>query len=467
MKKLFCIILFLMVSASLCVQVSAKTNTYEIKELGLKISIPSEYDVITKETSASDPAFKRFGITKSQFTSDASLKNVYLDALSDDISEEIVVMKLDTSLNEFSAIGDETLEALVPLLTSQFDSVGFKVLNYDVYHHHQTKFLRIVSCDANEVIGIIQYITSTNDQTLSFTCRSYLGRVSKQQEAKIKDIIDGVYFDRTPQKKATNKEIESFVYTDTETGLKFTVPNNWEQSEFLKEKEYLDVKFTSVEDPVVSIMYGSVDLWEMAPASERIGYSRDDFNIENDTEEDKKLLMEIMGVTENKIRTVTYNNKKYYEVEVTTSNKVYGADVEMTMTQLMYIENGWGYYFGFNGTSENRYFADFEKLVNSAQYPEEKDISVTDINKETSVSAELPKNHSGLVIIPVLLIIISVCACVAVYKRETRKKEIENAEVEGETKESLKGASDWEMCENCGQIIPKDSKFCYKCGEKR
>ena len=71
MKRLFAIVLtaLLLLAMPLNISVSAASNTYDLDELELKVTIPSGYSVITRDTPASDPIFSDLGTTKSALIS--------------------------------------------------------------------------------------------------------------------------------------------------------------------------------------------------------------------------------------------------------------------------------------------------------------------------------------------------------------------------------------------------------------
>ena len=72
--------------------VSAASNTYKMDELGLEVSFPSYFTVITEDISSSDPIFDRLGTTKSALISKFKSGNIYMNAIPNNSStEEIVV----------------------------------------------------------------------------------------------------------------------------------------------------------------------------------------------------------------------------------------------------------------------------------------------------------------------------------------------------------------------------------------
>ncbi len=242
---------------------------------------------------------------------------------------------------------------------------------------------------------------------------------------------------------ATN--IPSFTYTDKDTGLTFSVPDSWEQRELSKEREILDVIFASTKEKGLTISYGSIDLWQEFSFFEKLKFSRAESNLNHlilSGDFTKSDIAKESGVAEDKVDIVTYNGKLYGKVEMISSAEINGLTLSQTVTQLYNIVNGWGYYFVFSGTSDSEYYNDFEKLVNSVEYP----ISKTD----KSALAE------SKVIITLSFVGVLMCILFVIICRKISKKKDEYSTKQRE----------WLTCENCGEILPGSSKFCYKCGSK-
>lgn len=235
----------------------------------------------------------------------------------------------------------------------------------------------------------------------------------------------------------------AFTFTDKDTGLTFVVPDNWEQKELSKERDVLDVFFVYTKDNWVSIGYGSNDLWEEFSSFEKTQFSRSESNLSHfilSGDFTKSDFAKEYGVTEDKVDIVTYNGNLYVKVEMLSSAEVNGLTFSKTVTQLFNIVDGRGYYFIFSGTSDSEYYADFEKLVTSVQYP----ISSTDKNA----------TKEFLVLFAAFGVVVLFCICIAFLRHKIRKKKAKPDQ------------SKWIICQKCDEILPGDSKFCYKCGSK-
>ena len=475
MKK-FCLIVLSFVLAFTVffpMSVVAASNKYHISALGLEITIPEGYTVITRDTPASDPIFGELGTTKTAIINQFEASNIYLNAISDSSNEEIVVTMTENMIDNFSLLSDTTLDVLATTVVNQYSDYGIDVSDYEIYHHSQAKFIKVYFTDTAKTVHGVQYYTVYDGKAMNFTMRSYAGSLSSRQETAIKTTVDSILFDNAPPVTEQGEDTDPFQYTDTDTGVTFTVPANWKQKEFNEERELIDVKFVSTKEDGCAMIFGTVDMWEQMSAVDRIGYSRSDINNSAFTKQD---IAEIYGTTVDKISTVTYNGVQYFIAEINTSSDVYVMDISMTMTQLVYIDNGWMYMFQFNGTRTHKFYSDFEKLLNSVKYLVVSNVEATEASKPTTSvpdhsnqgSSNDSKDNSGVIAVVALLLIVPAIVVAVVV---TRKKNTETTNQSGYSTNNnalvTKPASDREhtiTCKKCGQALPSDSVFCYMCG---
>lgn len=381
----------------------ASSSTYTISELGLDITIPSGYKVITKDTPASASIFSELGRTKADVIEQFEESKIYLNAISNTLDEEIVVTMDTGMIDNFSALSDTSLKIFASSWVNEYDKMGISVNKYDIYQHSQAKFVRVYFEDIANSVNGLQYYTIYNGKAMNFTMRSYFGEITTKQEKTIKTIVDSVKYDTPPVEIPAGAETEAFVYTDVKTNTKFTVPANWYEKELFKEREFIDVKFVSSKEEGMSIMYGSTDLWEMLTPEEQIGSTRSD--LDNSAFEISDIA-ELYGLDENAITKKIYNNVDYFQATVKQSIDMYGGTFTPELTYAIRIENGWGYWFQFGGTTDNEYFEDFQELLNSVEYPYSVEKSFDTNNKYSALSYYELFQQGPAVYIPVLLIML-------------------------------------------------------------
>lgn len=455
--------LFLTISTS----VIAADNTYELSELGLKVTAPTGFSVITRDTPANDPVFSKYGTTKEAIIEQFEAGNVYFNALSDTHNEEIVVTMAENIISNFSLFSDTMLNTLTDTLISELDQYGIQVSKYDIYQHSQAKFVRVYFNDAANTVHGLLYYTVYDGKTINFTMRSYEGSLSSRQESTIKEVVDSVDFSSPPLVPESGEDTKAFEYTDAKTGVTFTVPANWKQEALTKDREYIDVKFLSTKDEGCMIAFGSKDIWNEMTASEKVGYSRSDFDNSVFTKAD---IAEMYGTMGKEVSSVTYNGVQYYRIVATYSTNVYGQDVFTTVTQLIYINNGWMYQFQFSGTSEHSLYSDFEGLLNSVEYPfvpnesEIKDF----VDRALSASdSDDTDDISAIIIVSVIIAAVVIVVLIIRRRREVLNVAVvNNSTCNAPTPISSNTPTSMGFCRKCGQALPPDSEFCHICGTR-
>lgn len=470
MKRLFAVALtvLLLLAMPLNLSVFAATNTYKMDELGLEVSFPSDFTVITEDISSSDPIFDRLGITKDALISKFKLGNIYLNAIPNNSStEEIVVTMTDGVFDNLSVFSDGTLKTLASSLTKEYENYGITVTKYDIYQHSQAKFIRIYFTDtANSAYGL-QYYTNYGAKAMNFTMRSYDGPISSSQEQTIKTVVDSIRYNTDPPSTEPPEQTNSFEYLDKDTGVKFTVPDNWPEKELSKDRDYIDVKFASTEEEGLVIMYGSTDLWSQMSASDKVGYSRSDFDNSQFTTSDME---EYFAVGTGKVSKVTYNGVEYFVTTQSATQEMYGTEFTVEMTRVVRFKNGWLYEFQFGGTSTHKLYSDFESVLKSVQYPTVSDVGgVGSTNNTTSNNTNNnTDDSSGIIAVVVLLVIVAVIVVAVIVSRKKNQSEPANYTpiYNTPTPEPPSNPEPIIYCAKCGQALPLDSDFCHKCGTK-
>lgn len=437
-KSIRCMFIILTVVLLFSTGVSASPSTYNISELGLDITIPSGYKVITRDTPANDSVFSDLGRTKSDIIEQFEASNIYLNAISNVFNEEVVVTMDTNTLDNFSALSDTSLKMLDSSFVNEYEKMGISVLKYDIYQHSQAKFVRVYFEDAANSVNGLQYCTLYNGKAMTFTMRSYSGEITTNQEQTIKNIVDSVKYDTPPIEAPVGPETDAFVYTDIDTNTKFTVPANWYEKELSKDREFIDVKFVSSEEGGMSILYVSTDLWGMLTPEEQKGSTRSD--LDNSAFEIVDIST-LYGIDETLITKQIYNGKEYFQATVKQTIDMYGGTFTPELTYAIRIENGWGYWFQFSGTTDNEYFEDFQELLNSVEYPYyQKEISTTRLKIAITFS--------------IILIVAGILFYIFVERR------IHKSEEKVTTTETTNST-----CPYCNAQLLDKGNFCHKCGK--
>lgn len=363
-------------------------NTYYLKTIDLTVTVPKGYTVFTRDMKADDPNLAKYGFTKDYLLSTMKAQQTYIEALSGDgLTEMYVAMFVDSGMDDFSKKSDATLKALIDELLPQYVSMGITMEKGEVYQHSQTKFIKLYG--KHTVSGMTvytrQYSTVYNGHTYNFTMQSFSGKISSSQEKDLQSFVDNAVFGADAAATSTAAPSSSFVYTDQKTGLQFTVPAGWKEEALSKKRNTIDAKFVSETDIFAHIFYGSIDMWESIPESERSGLSRADVNSSLFSSEE---IEAILGsyysgsttVSISNVKTVTYNGIEYYYLESETSSN----GITLPITQLIRIDNGYTYLFQYYGSRDSDYYTDFKNLMNSAVYTATPVAAVTAVPSATA-----------------------------------------------------------------------------------
>lgn len=459
MKRfLMCVLVCVMIISILFSQITvfASTGTYHIDEMEITVTIPSGYSVITRDTPVYDSVFNTLGVSGTELISRFKTNGIYLNAVSNTNNEEIVITNMENILSNFALISDTALNTLASALVNEYTNQGIKVSKYDIYQHSQAKFVRMYWYDAANYTYGLQYYTIYDNNAMNFTMRSYNGRISAEQERTIKAIVDSVKYDKAPPMVDEGADTEPFIYTDSDSGVKFTVPANWIEKEFNGEREYLDAKFASTKEEGLIILFSSTDLWTEASPADRVGMSRSDINNSLFSKAD---ISEMVNTTEDNVSMFMYNGVEYYKCETSDDKEVHGLSFDVTMTYLMRVDNGWMYSFQFGGTSDHELYSDFESLMRSVEYPvqptHETDIDGYDDNYSyfgniDNDDDDESKTYTGVILFVVIMVAAG-AVCMVLWIAEKKKRKNKHAV---------------SYCGICGQRLPSDSDFCHMCGTK-
>ena len=432
-----CFLLFLCLLMTVSVS-AAGTTTYELDELDMSIEIPSEYIIFTRDISPDDPKLSMYGYTKQDVLSSLEFDNAFLDGWDEDLSFEIIVTMEDSTLEDFSGASNIFLNTYAAELEDFFESNGITFINSKIYQQGQMKFIKIYTRELyyDYTVYKLQYYTVYANKAISIAIKSYFGEINTEQEEIVWKMVNSARFGTERVKQTTSTVASLFTYTDEETGISFTVPANWSQKELSKERETLDVKFVSDKDVGFSILYGSTDILGALPASERAGFTREDI----DTMLTKEDIAEMLGVAGGQLNTVSYGGKQYYKTEVSNSSVKFGMEIKTHLTVLFKIENGYMITFQYGGPSDvndAEFYRDFEKLLDSVQYPEsfsEPDIGAPVVerrqepipteNKQEPVARGQQESILNNLLVSLLLTITVYALPIIIYRYGIRKRPV-------------------------------------------
>lgn len=496
----------------------AGTSSWHIKEVGITIGIPDNYIVLSRDNLNSHAnLLKALGLSASSMKQFMIQEGIFLECLSDDYTKEIVVASTSANLSNFCNLSDDYVIAQVSVFKEQYASSGIDLYKADVYQNDHAKY---AICFMKGTSGYgMEYYTVYNGKAISITFNNYLGSFSTTDISKCKKIIDAIQFDNPPI-NAPMESRPSFLFTDKETGTTFTVPENWKETSFSKPHEGLDNMFSSTVDPVVSIMYGSTDIYPQS-VEEDPSLKREDLDISKMTEseiEDFASNLSSYNPKTDSFKKVYYNGTEYLEINRAEKKNSYGMEIVVHTVVLATMRNGYSYVFAFGEADDSPYYSDFIKLMNTVDYAEltvqptaesvtqapTQQTSAPADNSGNNTSAKLKPGHLMIIGFIALLLAVIISAVIInankkrKYRNFTDKQDVDklthnnklssgNEDVSNTTQlreENSNSKAEDVTAISAIQEVPKDDnnangysdkqsrqdepkpRFCHKCGAK-
>ncbi|MBR2879871.1 MAG: hypothetical protein IKC02_04295, partial [Oscillospiraceae bacterium] len=293
----------------LSVPAFADGTNYYLEELDMRISIPDEFDVFTRDTKSNDPLLKKHGLTDLDYMYE---NNWYMEAYDLSSELQIVVMMTESTLDDYNNLSDSTMDALLSELPAMFEGGRFDFIEGDIYNHKQTKFIKMYLSERNSTDSVysLQYDTLLDGMSITIALNSYAGKIGSAEEALAAEIVDSVSFGSAPPVSSQNTS--AFVFTDEISGLSFTVPENWREDPDFKDETNAGTRFVSKYVDAPYITYYRKDVYESNLGFAKDLVTRDMFGNDLFTAED---VAEMFSCNESDVSLRSFGDKEYYFAE--------------------------------------------------------------------------------------------------------------------------------------------------------
>ncbi len=196
-KYVFAILFVILLLTSVNVS-AAKGGKYTIEEGNLKITVPSNYIVITRDTTSKDADIKKYGIDLDQMKEQFESSNIYADIITDKKSEILVMIYEDSSSRDIP-----NLTEYLKKYPDEFDKMksgsniadltdaGFKISSLTLYKNSSYYYLHFEGYNSNNKNYVEMYATTINGKYVAFSTIPLTNtKVTSAQKTALKNFVD-------------------------------------------------------------------------------------------------------------------------------------------------------------------------------------------------------------------------------------------------------------------------------------
>lgn len=180
MRKFTVLLISMAMIFSAVVGAQAASNTHEVKDMGLSISIPDTFDVVTKDTAAEGQI------------EDA---NTYLVATAKDSGDKISVTMQSTDSMDLAEMNRKDLSKASSDLYGSYADEGLTISVSQIYKNDLTTFIRVYFNNADNSVSALRYYTILNGNEVMFTLESDAGEITANNELMFREVVDSAVMD--------------------------------------------------------------------------------------------------------------------------------------------------------------------------------------------------------------------------------------------------------------------------------
>ncbi len=196
MKKLSIVCVLALLLSLVCIPVGAASNDHYVEEMGVTVSVPEEYFILTRKTPANDPVFSQFNLTKDYIDQLFTTNYIYLNAITTQHSEEIVVTMIpNIAISDLSTMNNDAINALRQTLVAEYASLGVQVSSSEIYLQNGIKFIKVYFYNPAAGSNGLQFYTVYKNRAMNFTMHSYEGALTSRQENIIINLVKSLRID--------------------------------------------------------------------------------------------------------------------------------------------------------------------------------------------------------------------------------------------------------------------------------
>ena len=197
MKK---ILLFIICLFILPIYVNAEE--YTISDLGIKIDIPSNYLVITRDNYKNNPEMEAMGVKPEYMEQVFQTYNAYLDAFDSLTGKEIFVIVNPVNA-DYSNYSTEELKGAIPTLEEHYKSIGGENVKVEVISINGLNYFKIDYTQGGYYL--LNYYLVSENKGYNFQVQS-LKQLTETDKSEHHKIVESVSFGHTNEVPPTVEE---------------------------------------------------------------------------------------------------------------------------------------------------------------------------------------------------------------------------------------------------------------------
>lgn len=197
-KKVVLVILFIVLLLTSVNVYAAKGGKYTFEEGNLKLTVPSNYVIFTRDTTSKDADIKKYGIDLTELKEQFESGNVYADMITDKKSEIIVMIYEDSSSRDIPNLTeylkkypDEFDKMNSSDIIKDFKKSGIEISSMTLYKNSSYYYIHFEGYNSIDKNYAEMYITTINGKFVGFSTIPLADtKITSAQKTALKNFVD-------------------------------------------------------------------------------------------------------------------------------------------------------------------------------------------------------------------------------------------------------------------------------------
>ena len=194
MKKLVCLLLTALLFTAVCLFAFADTAVY-VEEIGLSVTFPDVYDVITRDTPADDPIFSQVGLSKDTLMVTFESGNIYANGVKLSDGSEIIVIATENPIENLSSMSDAVVSVFADGIMQQFEEMEIEAEPYSIETVNGVKYIVIPFYEGVNGSHGVEYCTIIDHMIYGFALHNYRTAVTGDEEEDLFAVVNSAKYD--------------------------------------------------------------------------------------------------------------------------------------------------------------------------------------------------------------------------------------------------------------------------------